>query len=124
MPLITPTMSLKLSNISLKSLLAPGSVLLASYVLVHLARILRRRRRTTRLLGPPSKSFLFGHSRQLATEVNPADLTDKWFAAYGPALELATPLGGTRIMLADPKAMRRCMPRTRMRGRSRRWRRE
>lgn len=98
-------MALSLSSSAARSLAAPAVVLLAGYVLARLVQRLRRTRHTTRLRGPSNPSLLFGHAKQLTQAKAPDSLRDAWLAEYGDAFELATPLGGRRIMLADPKAI-------------------
>ena len=98
-------MALSLSPSSARSLAAPIVVLLAGYVLARLSQRLRSTGHATRLRGPSNRSFLFGHAKQLTQAKEPNKLLDGWLAEYGDAFELATPLGGHRIMLADPKAI-------------------
>ena len=70
-------------------------------------RFVRRRQSTgTQLLGPPSPSFLFGHLRLLIKAPNGrGEIYEQWAKTYGPAYRVAGPLGSTRVVICDPRAL-------------------
>ncbi|KAF9237033.1 cytochrome P450 [Melanogaster broomeanus] len=82
-----------------------GAAALALWASVELMRITRRRLRTTRLKGPPSSSWVYGVGKQLKEADDPGAMYEAWAKEYGPVYEVPSTLGGTRIVLCDPKAM-------------------
>jgi hypothetical protein len=82
-----------------------SSIVIAGYVLARLIRTGRHSTITTALRGPPSPSFLTGQQRVLRAAHDPTPVYDAWFAEYGPAFVLPLPLGRSRIVLGDPKAI-------------------
>ncbi|PPQ76663.1 hypothetical protein CVT26_013956 [Gymnopilus dilepis] len=70
-------------------------------------RFLRRKQSTgTQLLGPPNPSFLFGHLRLLIKAPNGrGEIYEQWAKTYGPAYSVAGPLGSTRVVICDPRAL-------------------
>ncbi|KAJ6448441.1 cytochrome P450, partial [Mycena sanguinolenta] len=58
-----------------------------------------------RLQGPPSKSFIFGHTKEIVGVWSPADLYENWTQKYGSVFQVRGPLGSERIVLCDPKAI-------------------
>ncbi|KAJ7706346.1 cytochrome P450 [Mycena rosella] len=61
--------------------------------------------RTVRLQGPPSPSFVFGHTKEIAGSPSPADLYDSWAEKYGRIYQVRGPMGTGRLVLCDPKAI-------------------
>ncbi|KAJ7209386.1 hypothetical protein B0H12DRAFT_961696, partial [Mycena haematopus] len=57
------------------------------------------------LRGPPSMSFVFGHTREMMSAPSPADLYDDWAQKYGSVFQVKGPMGSERIVLCDPKAI-------------------
>lgn len=83
-------------------------VLICSFVLFPLGffwRRLRSRGPSTPLRGPTSPSFLYGHALVLDSAEDPALVYEQWAEAYGSAFLVSVPLGKTRIVLTDPKAI-------------------
>ncbi|KAJ7180585.1 cytochrome P450 [Mycena filopes] len=81
-------------------LLSSGYVL--SIILAYrLIKYLRR----VRIPGPPSPSFIFGHTQEILHSLSPADLYDSWAQTYGGVFQLSGPLGTDRLILCDPKAI-------------------
>ncbi|KAJ7662013.1 cytochrome P450 [Mycena polygramma] len=62
-------------------------------------------RQGPRLQGPPSKSFVFGHTKEIMGASNPAELYDGWAKKYGSVFQVRGPMGSERIVLCDPKAI-------------------
>jgi hypothetical protein len=77
------------------------SYLLAAFAAYRLIKYLR----AVRLQGPPSKSFVFGHTMEIMGARSPADLYDGWAQTYGAVYRVRGPLGSDRIVLCDPKAI-------------------
>lgn len=73
--------------------------------LSQIARIVRRRWHTTPLRGPPSPSFLYGIKQVEAKQRQTHGVYNPWVATYGGAFRVAAPMGTTRIVLTDPKAV-------------------
>uniref|UniRef100_A0A0W0G6N4 Cytochrome p450 n=1 Tax=Moniliophthora roreri TaxID=221103 RepID=A0A0W0G6N4_MONRR len=71
---------------------------------------LRRRRQkshTTPLIGPPSKSLIFGLSKHLnSLDVDPGETIEQWAKEYGSVYKVPTVLGGAKIVVCDPRAVR------------------
>ena len=65
----------------------------------------RSRRRTPRLRGPPSSSWLFGATKELFESSDLGVLYGKWEKKYGPVYEIPSSLGSKMLVLADPKAV-------------------
>ncbi|KAJ6568241.1 cytochrome P450 [Mycena vulgaris] len=61
--------------------------------------------RTVRLRGPPSPSFIFGHTKEIAGARSTADLYDSWAQTYGSIYIVRGPVGTERFVLCDPKAI-------------------
>jgi hypothetical protein len=74
-------------------------------------RILRRRAKTTQLRGPPSRSLIFGNSRFLGSQTDVAHIYEEWAEQYGAVFCVPTVLGGTTVMICDPKAIQHCYSR-------------
>ncbi|KAJ6496845.1 cytochrome P450 [Mycena vulgaris] len=75
-----------------------GSAAIAGYWLIKCLR-------EVRLQGPPSHSFLFGHTKEIMGSQSPADLYDGWAQTYGSVYRVRGPLGTDRIVVCDPKAI-------------------
>ncbi|KAJ6538383.1 cytochrome P450 [Mycena vulgaris] len=75
-----------------------GSAAIAGYWLIKYLR-------EVRLQGPPSHSFLFGHTKEIMGSQSPADLYDGWAQTYRSVYRVRGPLGTDRIVVCDPKAI-------------------
>ena len=82
-----------------------GSTLLATFLVFKIVTTPRRKFSTTRLLGPPSPSFLYGIARDTMESSDPASIYDEWVKEYGVAFEVPAALGQKTIMLFDPRAL-------------------
>ncbi|KAI0368462.1 cytochrome P450 [Pilatotrama ljubarskyi] len=80
-------------------------ILAAAYLVYMFGQSYRKRSRATPLAGPPSPSWLFGISRVAANNPEGAALYDEWAEQYGPVFRVPAPLGSTRVVLMDPKAV-------------------
>ncbi|KZT00685.1 cytochrome P450 [Laetiporus sulphureus 93-53] len=83
-------------------LLVGLSGLFFSYVLIH---HLRRRARTTPLVGPPSTNFLLGLGRLVSKSPDPSLLYEQWAEKYGPVYNVPAALNISRVILCDPRAV-------------------
>ncbi|KIM65584.1 hypothetical protein SCLCIDRAFT_439847 [Scleroderma citrinum Foug A] len=81
------------------------SAALATVLLFKLVNISRRKVSTTRLLGPPSPSFLYGVAKDTMESSDPGSIYEEWMDEYGVAFEVPAALGRKTIMLLDPKAL-------------------
>ncbi|KAJ7165651.1 cytochrome P450 [Mycena crocata] len=82
------------------------SIVSLSWLVLNLVRrIVNRNKQGTNLCGPPSKSFVFGVTRQTAQCLDLAALYQEWAAKYGPVFQTPTALGGYKFVLCDPKAV-------------------
>ncbi|KAF7289757.1 hypothetical protein MIND_01349300 [Mycena indigotica] len=63
------------------------------------------RTRGTRLNGPPRDSWLLGVGRRLSSAVEPAEVFEEWAAEYGSVFEQPMALGGSKLVLTDPRAV-------------------
>ena len=79
--------------------------LLATYYAVYtVARNRRSNTQATPLAGPPSPSWLWGVPRSLKNPGSGA-IYDKWINQYGSVFRVPGPLGSSRVVLTDPKAV-------------------
>ena len=81
------------------------STCIALFIAVRLYQSHSRRPRTTKLKGPPSKSFLLGVSRDLLDAHDPGAVYNDWEKTYGSTYEIAGSLGSKMLVLGDPKAI-------------------
>ena len=81
------------------------STCIALFVAVRFYRSYSRRSRTTKLKGPPSKSFLFGVSQDLHNAPDLGAVYNDWEKTYGSTYEITDTLGLKILVLGDPKAM-------------------
>ncbi|KAF4600491.1 hypothetical protein EYR38_005120 [Pleurotus pulmonarius] len=78
----------------------------ACVVSYAISKLLRRRSSaTTPLLSPPSPSWLLGASKMLASSDDEMRLYEEWANKYGRVYRVPGPLGSSRIVLCDPKAV-------------------
>nr|QEP49721.1 11-oxo-beta-amyrin 30-oxidase [Inonotus obliquus] len=75
-----------------------------AWTVYKLAQSIRRRVKTTKLLGPPSTSLFFGVSKEIIKGDSGA-LYEQWAKEYGPVFQVPTAFGGRRTMLTDPRAV-------------------
>ncbi|KAF8878006.1 cytochrome P450 [Gymnopilus junonius] len=61
--------------------------------------------KATKLTGPPNPSLLFGALRVLVKSDDQGALHEQWATRYGPAFRVAGPLGSSRIIICDPRAI-------------------
>ena len=74
-------------------------------IAVRLYQTHSRRPRTTKLKGPPSKSFLLGVTKDLFDALDRGAVYSDWEKTYGSTYEIAGTLGSKILVLGDPKAM-------------------
>ncbi|RPD62175.1 cytochrome P450 [Lentinus tigrinus ALCF2SS1-7] len=78
-------------------------------VLVYVAHILlksyRVRARSTPLGCPPRPSWLFGVSRLIINNPDASSMYEAWVHQFGSVFKIPAPLGHTRVILTDPKAI-------------------
>ncbi|CAK5267572.1 unnamed protein product [Mycena citricolor] len=61
--------------------------------------------RRVKLRGPPSPSFVFGHTQLVAAAQSPAELYSKWSQEYGSIFQIRGPFGSCRLIACDPRAI-------------------
>jgi hypothetical protein len=61
--------------------------------------------KSTPLMGPPSKSLLFGLSRYIHESPDSSVLFERWAEEYGSAYRVPHSFWSSQIVLADPKAV-------------------
>jgi len=76
-----------------------------SFLIIGFCLISTRQAHTPRFNGPPSKSLLFGTSRDLFEASDIGVIYQAWEKLYGPVYEVPTSLGARMIVLNDPKAL-------------------
>ncbi|KAG6876823.1 hypothetical protein C0993_000171 [Termitomyces sp. T159_Od127] len=64
-----------------------------------------RKRRTTRLKGPQSKSYIFGLSRELFELPDIGIVYEEFEKKYGPIFAVPATMGSNAVVLCDPKAI-------------------
>ncbi|KAJ7629235.1 cytochrome P450 [Mycena polygramma] len=72
--------------------------ILAAYVVFH------RRSAVSKIIGPPSASWIFGHMRELILSPRYGDHEFAWQKIYGPIYRVAGCIG-ERLMVSDPVAL-------------------
>ncbi|KAJ7679281.1 cytochrome P450 [Mycena polygramma] len=58
-----------------------------------------------RLQGPPSPSFVYGHTKEILESHSLAELYDGWAKTYGSVYQVCGPLGTTRLVVCDPRVI-------------------
>lgn len=56
------------------------------------------------LKGPPNTNILFGRSAEILKSFDRSAIYQQWANEYGAVYKVPTALGGTRIIICDPKA--------------------
>ncbi|KAJ7362526.1 cytochrome P450 [Mycena albidolilacea] len=72
-------------------------------VAVHL--LFRQRSSIRQIVGPPSPSWLFGHTLQLRLSPQYGDHEFQWLKQFGSVYRLKTCFGQDQLMVADPLAL-------------------
>ncbi|KAK7014458.1 hypothetical protein VNI00_019352 [Paramarasmius palmivorus] len=86
----------------------PTDVVIFSVALYIVRALIRGRKKgyTTPLNGPPTKSIVFGLSRYLNSVDDPGKVMEDWAGEYGSVYKIPTVLGGTKVVICDPRAIR------------------
>ena len=79
-------------------------LLAGSWLLYKIVQTARARARTTKLPGPPAKSWLFGVSKGIF-DGDTGELFEIWAKQYGDVFQIPAALGRWRTILIDPKAV-------------------
>jgi hypothetical protein len=95
----------KASNSQMTPFDAALLLLVGVWLLSKGVRILRRGTKTTPLKGPATKSSVFGVSRFLREHKDSSLVYEEWAEQYGAVFRTPIGLGGTQVILCDPKAM-------------------
>ncbi|GLB45497.1 putative cytochrome p450 [Lyophyllum shimeji] len=93
----------RLSDLSLENIAFAAVPLSVALVFVGLAK--SRRRRTTKLNGPTSKSYIFGVGEDLFKAPDMGVVYENWQKEYGPVFSIPVTLGSKVVVLCDPKAV-------------------
>ncbi len=75
------------------------------YVAHKLLKSYRVRARSTPLAMPPRPSWFFGVSRLIINNPDASSMYEDWVQQFGSVFKIPAPLGGTRVILTDPKAI-------------------
>jgi len=94
----------RLNHLSLQNVALFVLPLSVALIFVRLASA-RRRRRTTRLKGPPSKSYIFGVTKDLFSAPDVGVVYEDWEKEYGAVFAMPAALGSQIVVLCDPKAV-------------------
>ncbi|KAJ7184879.1 cytochrome P450 [Mycena filopes] len=87
-----------------KALLSPLTFAgLLPLVLIYV--VFRRRGTIEKIPGPPSPSWIFGHSLQLMMSREYGDHEFAWQKSYGPVYRIKGCFGENRLMVSDPVAL-------------------
>nr|VWP00746.1 N/A [Ganoderma boninense] len=82
-----------------------AAVLAAAYFAHSFLRARRKAARETPLGCPPRQSWLFGIRNLSPANSDAGALYEAWIDEYGPVYRVPAPLGSTRVVLTDPKAI-------------------
>ncbi|KAG1840185.1 cytochrome P450 [Suillus subalutaceus] len=74
-------------------------------VFIYLLQAYRQRKRTTRVRGPQSPSWLFGFAKTVNSAAIITELYEHWAKEYGLVYKVPHVLGLSRVILWDPKAI-------------------
>ncbi|KAJ7160460.1 cytochrome P450 [Mycena filopes] len=86
------------------ALLSPLAV--ASFLpLLVIYVVFRRRSTVDKIPGPPSPSWIFGHTLQLTMAKEYGDHEFEWQKSYGPVYRIKGCFGENRLMVSDPVAL-------------------
>ena len=103
---MSSTVAFSLANNALRD---PKSLNITIYAVLLLCLLWQGWRfvwpKSTRLSGPPSKSWIFGLSRTLFESDDTALLFEEWAEKYGPVFRVPLALGSSRVILCDTKAV-------------------
>ncbi|KAG2339039.1 cytochrome P450 [Suillus weaverae] len=72
---------------------------------LYLLQVYRQRKRTTRIRGPQSPSWLFGFAKTVNSAAIITELYEHWAREYGPVYKVPHVFGLSRVVLWDPKAI-------------------
>ena len=75
------------------------------YVAHGLVKSYRARARSTPLGCPPRPSWLFGMSRLIMNNPDASSMYEAWVHQFGTVFKIPGPMGNTRVILTDPKAV-------------------
>ena len=75
------------------------------YVAHGLVKSYRARARSTPLGCPPRPSWLFGMSRLIMNNPDASSMYEAWVHQFGTVFKIPAPMGDTRVILTDPKAI-------------------
>ena len=84
--------------------IATGSLLLL-VAAANGVKYARRRAKSTRLRGPARASLLYGCAEVVESTEDPAALFEQWSKDYGLVYKLPSPLGKSKVVVMDPKAI-------------------
>ena len=82
-----------------------ASALLATFMVYKIIAKFRGKVSTTRLVGPPNPSLIYGVAKDTVESDDQASIFEEWVKEYGVAFEIPYALGQRVIMLFDPKAL-------------------
>jgi len=77
-------------------------------VAVYLARLIfrsSRSRNSTSLQGPPRKNLIWGQNQYIRLVDDVGQVYEDWAAKYGSIFKVPVVLGGSRVVLCDPRAI-------------------
>ncbi|KAF9233342.1 cytochrome P450 [Melanogaster broomeanus] len=82
-----------------------AAALAAVWALLTAVRVARRRLKTTRLRGPPSRSLLYGVGKDILESPDAGAMYEAWAEEYGVVYTVPSTLGQSKIVLTDPRAL-------------------
>lgn len=81
------------------------ALVVAAIIISRFHLLNSRKRRTTRLKGPQSKSFIFGLARELFELPDIGIVYEEFEKKYGPVFEIPGVMGSNAVVLCDSKAI-------------------
>lgn len=79
--------------------------LLLSFGIITYGYNARRRARYTQLRGPPRRSYIYGYADVLQKAYDQTSVFEEWSKEHGSVFRLPVPLGKSRVVVMDPKAI-------------------
>ena len=81
------------------------ALLVGSWLAFKLWKRSRAGAQTTKLPGPPSKSWLFGVTKEVNDSDDGGVIFEDWAKEYGDVFQIPGPFGQRRTVLLDPKSL-------------------
>jgi len=100
----TTDVSIMFSKLRTYDIVLFAFIILASTKLIQYL-LYRSTSRLAKLKGPSNTSILFGRSTEIIKSLDRSAVYEQWANQYGAVYKIPTAMGGTRVVICDPKAI-------------------